>query len=542
MFFSRMKLGAKLALGFGITLVLLILIAVMGINRMGAINDDMTQIVEVDNRKVIAAEDLINGMDSVQIAVRNLILTKDETISAKQYAAIDKARAEMIEALDQLSILVTTPEGKQLLASLKDACAAAKAANGKVIALDRENRDEEAIKMLLEEAAPLNQKGVEVGMKMAQTATNAAAESAKNARKDYELSRSIMIGASALAFLLSGAIAFLLTRSITKPIGRVTEGLTSSADQVASASGQVAASAQGLAEGASEQAAGVEETSASLEEISSMTRQNAQAAKDANRIMHETSKVVSSASDSMQLLTSSMADIFQASEETQKIVKTIDEISFQTNLLALNAAVEAARAGEAGAGFAVVADEVRNLAMRAAEAAKNTANLIEDTVKKIRDGSEVVEKTNSEFSKVVESSTKMSGLIEEITVASQEQAQGIEQVGKGISEMEQVIQRNAAVAEESASASEEMNAQAEQMKLYVAELEAVIRGRNNGSDANARQEAAKAGWLKKNQASRTAASSKMLAASGEARKSAASKRGQSPEQVIPFHEAEPDDF
>jgi len=148
-----------------------------------------------------------------------------------------------------------------------------------------------------------------------------------------------------------------------------------------------------------------------------------------------------------------MGEIYQASEETQKIIKTIDEISFQTNPLALNAAVEAARAGEAGAGFAVVADEVRNLAMRAAEAAKSTASLIEDTVRKIRDGSEVVKKTNNEFSRVVDSTDKMRGLIEEITVASREQAQGIEQIGKGISEMEQVIQRNAAVAEESASAS-----------------------------------------------------------------------------------------
>ncbi|MEN6441929.1 MAG: methyl-accepting chemotaxis protein [Syntrophobacter sp.] len=542
MFFSNMKLGTKLALGFGITLVLMILIAAMGINRMGSINDDMTKIVEIDARKVISAENLINGMNTVQVAVRNLMLTKDETIRAKQYATIDKARTEMVEALDLLSTLVVTPEGKQLIASLKGAVAATKASNGKVLALIRENLDDEAIRVLREEATPLSQKGVEIGMKTVQTAIDASEQSATHARKDYDLSRFLMIGASVFAFLLSGAIAFLLTRSITKPIGRVTEGLTNSADQVASASGQVAASAQGLAEGASEQAAGVEETSASLEDISSMTRQNAQAAKDANQIMHETSKVVSSASDSMQQLTSSMAEIYQASEETQKIIKTIDEISFQTNLLALNAAVEAARAGEAGAGFAVVADEVRNLAMRAAEAAKNTANLIEDTVRKIRDGSEVVDKTNSEFSKVVNSATKMSGLIQEITVASQEQAQGIEQVGKGISEMEQVIQRNASVAEESASASEEMNAQAEQMKLYVLELEAVIRGRNNSSAANARQEAAGAGWLKKEKASRAAASPKLFAATGKARESATSRRGPSSEQVIPFNESEPNDF
>ena len=159
--------------------------------------------------------------------------------------------------------------------------------------------------------------------------------------------------------------------------------------------------------------------------------------------------------------------------------KTIDEIAFQTNLLALNAAVEAARAGEAGAGFAVVADEVRNLAMRAAEAAKNTANLIEGTVKKIKDGSGLVEETSADFSQVAASAGKMSELIGEISAASTEQAQGIDQVNKAVNEMDKVVQTNAANAEESASAAEEMNAQAENMKAFVAELIAIVDGTGN---------------------------------------------------------------
>ena len=145
--------------------------------------------------------------------------------------------------------------------------------------------------------------------------------------------------------------------------------------------------------------------------------------------------------------------ISKASEETSKIIKTIDEIAFQTNLLALNAAVEAARAGEAGAGFAVVADEVRNLAMRAAEAAKNTADLIEGTVKKVQDGSLLVATTNDAFSQVKESTTQVGNLVSEITEASKEQSSGIEQVNIAISEMDKVVQQNAANAEE-------MNAQA----------------------------------------------------------------------------------
>ena len=183
------------------------------------------------------------------------------------------------------------------------------------------------------------------------------------------------------------------------------------------------------------------------------------------------------ANESMEKLITSMEDISKASEETQKIIKTIDEIAFQTNLLALNAAVEAARAGEAGAGFAVVADEVRNLAMRAADAAKNTSELIEGTMKKVSDGSDLVSSTNEAFSKVAESSGKVGELVAEISEASNEQSSGIEQVNTAINEMDKVVQQNAANAEESASASEEMSAQAETLKDYVGDLVALVTGK-----------------------------------------------------------------
>jgi methyl-accepting chemotaxis protein len=186
----------------------------------------------------------------------------------------------------------------------------------------------------------------------------------------------------------------------------------------------------------------------------------------------------------MAQLTISMEDISKASEETFKIIKTIDEIAFQTNLLALNAAVEAARAGEAGAGFAVVADEVRNLAMRAADAAKNTAELIEGTVKKVSDGSKLVATTNDAFGKVAESSGKVGAIVAEISAASSEQSKGIEQVNIAIAEMDKVVQQNAANAEESASASEEMNAQAEQLKSFVQDLIMVITGQRTQDNAD----------------------------------------------------------
>ncbi len=300
--------------------------------------------------------------------------------------------------------------------------------------------------------------------------------SAHEIRNGILLIGSIFVG-------LTIILVFFFTRSISRPIARVVEGLNSGADQLATASFQVSSSSQSLAEGASEQASSIEETSASLEEMSSMTRENARHAGQANSLMVETSSVVSGANNSMDELTASMMEISKSSEETSKIIKTIDEIAFQTNLLALNAAVEAARAGEAGAGFAVVAEEVRNLAMRAADAAKNTANLIESTVKKIKEGSEIVRKTSAEFAQVTASSTKMGELVGEIAAASDEQAQGIEQVNKAISEMEKVVQKNAANAEESASASEEMNAQAEQMKAFVRDLVTIVGGTANVATA-----------------------------------------------------------
>jgi methyl-accepting chemotaxis protein len=284
-------------------------------------------------------------------------------------------------------------------------------------------------------------------------------------------------------------LTLLFSNSIAKPIGRIISGLTEGSDQVASAAGQVSASSESLAEGSSEQAASIEETSASLEEMSSMTKQNADNSNQANTLMTEANQVVGEANQSMGEVIQSMDEINKASEETQKIIKTIDEIAFQTNLLALNAAVEAARAGEAGAGFAVVADEVRNLALRAADAAQNTATLIEETVKRVTQGTGLVEKTNEAFGKVAESASKVGQLVSEISAASQEQAQGIDQVNTAVTGMDKITQQNAANAEESASAAEQMSAQAVQLRDLITQLVRLVGG-NKGQADQGRLEAA----------------------------------------------------
>lgn len=276
-----------------------------------------------------------------------------------------------------------------------------------------------------------------------------------------------------LTMLMAAYLSSLIVGSLT----RISDDLTGGAEEVTSAAGHVFSVSQSLADGASNQAATIEQTSASMIEISAMTKQNAENVGQTDRLISDARKVIDAANDSMGLLIKSMGEIAQASEETSHIIKTIDEIAFQTNLLALNAAVEAARAGEAGAGFAVVADEVRNLAMRAAGAAQNIAELIEGTVQKVQAGSSLVAVTSQSFREAADSTAKISMLMSEIAVASREQATGIEQVNLGVAELDTTTQQNAAIAEETASASEELHAQAGQMKETVRTLNLLVRGR-----------------------------------------------------------------
>ena len=258
-------------------------------------------------------------------------------------------------------------------------------------------------------------------------------------------------------------------------MGQVSEAVS----QVTSASGEISGGAQSLAEGANEQASSLEEVSSSLEEMSSMTKQNADNSNQAKILATEAKEAANLGDASMKKMAAAIQEIKTSSDNTAKIIKSIDDIAFQTNLLALNAAVEAARAGEAGKGFAVVAEEVRNLAMRSAEAAKNTANMIEESVKNADGGVKITEEVAKSLNQIVDRVGKVGDLIAEIAAASNEQALGIEQVNTAVAQMNQVTQQNAANSEESASAAEELSSQAAELNNMVNEFTLSIGGNHS---------------------------------------------------------------
>ncbi|MBV8730909.1 MAG: hypothetical protein JO336_13975 [Acidobacteriia bacterium] len=274
-------------------------------------------------------------------------------------------------------------------------------------------------------------------------------------------------------------VSFYIIHTVARSFRQIAAGLLDGSKQMAAASGQVASGSHSLAQGTSEQAATLEETSSSATEITSITRKNTENTRAVAGLMGEATQAVTHANRNLEEMVRSMQDITGSSEKISKIIRVIDEIAFQTNILALNAAVEAARAGEAGMGFAVVADEVRNLAQRSAQAAKDTATLIEESIAKSNEGSRKLDQVAKSINQITGSTMQVKTLVDEIDAGSQEQSRGIEQIATAVGEMEKMTQQGAAGAEQSASASEELASQARSFCSLVDNLRDLVGGHDS---------------------------------------------------------------
>ncbi len=480
---DRLTVGTRMFISFAVLLAFMAAAGVMGYYVSNSVGGYLRAIVHVRLPSINYLVQADRDLQQLLVAERSTIFT--ETGSAKFKTLIKDYKENLGQSerrVGKYAALADTKREKELLAGYRDARQAWLKASQQVIAASSAGTPEARRKaqvLTMGEANVRFEAMRDYLDKLENLIMQRAGREAGASDSTYTNGMLLLLIVGGGGVVLGLLIAIFMGRDIGRSLGRVVRGMSEAAGQVARSSAEVDGSSQTLAQGSSEQAASLEETSASMEEMSSMTKQNADNAQQANHLMDEAKVIVGRAAESMGELKEAIAKIDEASDETAKIIKTIDEIAFQTNLLALNAAVEAARAGEAGAGFAVVADEVRNLAMRAAEAAKNTAGLIEQNIADIKRGAELVQATDQVFGEVRQSAGKVGELVAEIAAASSEQSNGIDQVNTAMAEMEKVTQRNAAGAEEGAAAAAELTAQAERMRRYLADLER-LAGRSGG--------------------------------------------------------------
>jgi methyl-accepting chemotaxis protein len=280
-----------------------------------------------------------------------------------------------------------------------------------------------------------------------------------------------------LIALAVGFGAFLLVRQASVSLQRLAARMSESAEEVADAASQVSGASQSLAQGATEQAASLEETSASTDQIASIARKNADNALQVAGLTQQSEQGAGEVNQTLDRMVDQMKEIGASSNKIARIIKVIDEIAFQTNILALNAAVEAARAGEAGLGFAVVADEVRNLAQRCAQAARDTAGLIEESIETSRDGNTRLDRMAGAVRAMTGNSVRVKSLVDEVNLGSQEQSRGMDQIARAVLQMQSVTQTNAAAAQQSASAGAELNAHADALRALVLEMRDMVGAR-----------------------------------------------------------------
>ena len=468
------------------------LVAVMGLAGLTAYDAytakaTVAEVGDLGRVRVEASEIRLN-MVGMSNAMRGYLLDPANTQELKAKDASDDALVAAVERLKK----VTTDPGILKLADAIGALDEAELDPMEDRVLEAAPKSAaDAKRIYFEQYMPIRDRQMAIVDQLDRAASAAADARLTKAQTDStrEMMIAVVAGTIVVALL---CWSMWTTVAVSRRLSAASLTLSDTADGVLRASREVGRASQSLSQGATEQAASIEETSASMEEMSSMTRKNADNSRDAASLMGDVDARVQASNQSLTEMVQSMASIQDASQQVAKIIKTIDEIAFQTNILALNAAVEAARAGEAGMGFAVVADEVRKLAQRSAQAARDTAGLIDASLTRTQEGTKTVQQVADAIGAITDSVAKVKVLVDEVSAASQQQSQGIEQVTQAIAQMEKVTQTTAATAEESAASSEELNSQAEQALTLVEQLKAVVGSSGAGAPVEAPAAAAAA--------------------------------------------------
>lgn len=467
-------IGKRIVFGFCSVILISIALGVFAHSQLLSIKKYSSSIVVDALPGVYLIGQLENSVRQNQFLTMNHIVSDSAEEMAGFENALKQGTAHVDELTKKYEKTITRPKDREMFDKMVEAFGPLRQARGRVLALSRDQKPKEAFALSKAELNPAFEKVAGLVKDLVAFNKQIGDEDGVGIETAIAHAQLGMWAGSALAVIVGAGVAFIIIRGTSRVLTTVANSIADGSGQIASASGQVSSGSQALAEGASEQAASLEETSSSLEEMASMTKRNHESAVRVNGLAREARSAADSGAQDMQAMIVAMNEIRSSGDETAKVIKTIDEIAFQTNILALNAAVEAARAGEAGMGFAVVADEVRSLAQRAAQAAKETSAMIENSVSKTTQGVEISSKVAGSLKEIVEKIRQVDDLAAEVASASKEQTQGIEQVNTAVVQMDKVTQANAANAEESASAAEELNAQAKSLQESVAQLMGLV--------------------------------------------------------------------
>jgi methyl-accepting chemotaxis protein len=483
-----MTIGKKLMTAMGALLASAVALGYIGLNSIGTFRELFDNTVQKTVRKISLADAVLTANAEMLSAQRGVLLVafaKDTSQGNKYRTAFESNAGAVRDALVAIQPLLITDDARALVAEITSLEAEWQQQYQEIVRQCDAGNLAEANRIRVEVTTPIFDKIAASSQRLAAIQNQRLLDEEVSVAATVRNDRWISLLVLGLALGL-GVVVGVVVRKVNRDLRGSARDLLSGAEQVSSAASQVTASSQSLAQGSSEQAASLEEISSSSQEISSMAQKNGENSRGAADSVTNSEKKFVQANQSLSQMVTAMSEISGHSEKISKIIRVIDEIAFQTNILALNAAVEAARAGEAGMGFAVVADEVRNLAQRCAQAAKDTAALIEESVSRSTDGKAKVDHVATAIQLVTQDAAQVKTLVEEVSLGSQEQARGIEQVAKAITQMERVTQQNAASAEESASAAEELNAQSAALKDIAGRLAAMVGGEETASGPGSR--------------------------------------------------------